>query len=238
MALRVLFSSFLIMIGLGYLTAIFYLVLVDVDPHRARGMGVVTGIEMKYRGGDGISRLETALQGSMADSIETDDRQQMLRWIGRGAPEAGYADVKPIFENSCVACHNLQSGRSTVPLTTYEEVREVTRIDTGLSIVQLARVSHVHLFGISIVFLLTGGIFSLSGTPSWLRISLVGIPYLAILADIGSWWITRYEPLFAYVVVIGGAIMGLALAGQILISLWDMWIDVLRGRSAAGAAPR
>lgn len=236
--LRVLFSSFLVMIGLGYLTAIFYLLLVDVDPHRTMGMGLVPGIEMKYRGGGGSTRLETALRGSMADNIETDDLQKLLHWIHQGASEAGYEDVKSIFENNCVACHSPQSGRPIIPLTTYEEVRKVTQIDTGPGFTQLARVSHVHLFGISIIFLLTGAIFSLSETPSWLRTSLVGIPYLAIFADIGSWWITRYEPLFAYVVIIGGAIMGLALAGQILISLWDMWIDVLRGRPTASATPR
>ena len=45
--------------------------------------------------------------------------------------------------------------------------------------------------------------------------------------DIGSWWFTKYvDPaFFAYVVVAGGACMGLALAAQILISLWEMWIS-------------
>jgi hypothetical protein len=80
------------------------------------------------------------------------------------------------------------------------------------------------LFGISIIFLLTGTIFALSGVPSWLRITLIVLPYLAIVADIGSWWLTKLEPVFAYVVIIGGALMGAALAGQILISLWDMWL--------------
>jgi hypothetical protein len=39
--------------------------------------------------------------------------------------------------------------------------------------------------------------------------------------DIGSWWFTKYvDPaFFAYVVVVGGACMGLALAAQIFISL-------------------
>jgi hypothetical protein len=41
-----------------------------------------------------------------------------------------------------------------------------------------------------------------------------------------SWWFTKYvDPaFFAYVVVAGGACMGLALAAQIFISLWEMWI--------------
>jgi hypothetical protein len=55
----------------------------------------------------------------------------------------------------------------------------------------------------------------------------VSLPYLAIVLDIGSWWLTKYlDPAFAYVVFIGGAGMGLALTAQIFISLWDMWIDL------------
>ena len=35
-------------------------------------------------------------------------------------------------------------------------------------------------------------------------------------------------PAFAYVVLIGGVGMGLALAAQIFISLWEMWIDAAK----------
>jgi len=98
-------------------------------------------------------------------------------------------------------------------------------------------VSHVHLFGISIVFLLTGAIFSLSETPLWFRISMVVVPYVAILMDIGSWWATKYyDPLFAYIVIGGGVFMGLAMACQILVSLWDMWIGSLRAQVLAARA--
>jgi hypothetical protein len=46
--------------------------------------------------------------------------------------------------------------------------------------------------------------------------------------DIGSWWVTKYySPVFAYVVLLGGAFMGLSLACQILLSLWEMWIEPL-----------
>lgn len=62
------------------------------------------------------------------------------------------------------------------------------------------------------------------------------IPSLAILADIASWWFTKFIPIFGYVVVIGGAIWGLALACQILISLWEMWLPVPWPRAAAETA--
>ena len=41
LTLRALFSSFLIVIGIGYLMALSYLFLVDVEPHQQAGEGVV-----------------------------------------------------------------------------------------------------------------------------------------------------------------------------------------------------
>lgn len=238
LTLRALFSSFLLLMGIGYLMALSYLFLVDVEPHQKMGMGLVAGIDMNYHGTSGGTRLEAALRGVMADRIDPQDRDRVLRWVRDGAPEAGYEAVKPIFDKSCVTCHSPSSGLPIPPLTDFQEIQKVTQIDAGPSIAQLARVSHIHLFGISIIFLLTGAIFSLSETPLWLRVSLVVIPYLAILADIGSWWLTKFDPVFGIVVIIGGALMGLALAGQILISLWEMWLPPMRFRARAGAAQR
>jgi hypothetical protein len=234
--LRALFSSFLIIMGIGYLTALSYLFLVDVEPHQKMGQGVVEGISTKYHGSLKGTRLEAALMGSMADKLSPDERDQVLQWIHAGATADDYAKVEPILKKNCGACHSAQSGLPIAPLTSFEDVEKIAKTDTGSSLLQLARVSHIHLFGISIIFVLTGAIFSLSETPAWFRIIIVVIPYLAILMDIGSWWATKYfNPAFAYVVLLGGAFMGVAMACQILVSLWDMWIGplkVLAGSSA------
>ena len=221
--MRALFTCFLLTIGIGYIAALFYLFLVDVDPHRKMGMSTAEGISMKYHGREGGTRLEAALGGSMSDRAAPADKQAILEWVRHGANEADFASVQPLFEKTCAVCHSPKSGLPVPPLTNYEEVRKVAAGDTGAGVSQLARVSHVHLFGISIIFLLTGGIFALSEVPIRLRIAILILPYAAIWADIGSWWITKYVPVFSWVVLIGGGLMGLMLAAQILISLWEMW---------------
>jgi hypothetical protein len=228
MPTRVLFSCFLIMIGIGYLAAILYLFLIDVAPHAAQGKGMIEGIAEKYHGAP--TRLELALRGPMADRIGPQDKDRIFSWIREGATAEGYASVKPIIETACVQCHRAGSGvkrpnGDPVPaFDNYEALSDLIQIDTGPGIAQLAKVSHVHLFGISLIFFATGFIVSLSETPPWFRIALIVTPYAAILADIGSWWLTKWQEFFGVVVVIGGALMGLALALQILISLWDMWL--------------
>jgi len=228
LTLRALFSSFLIVMGIGYLMALSYLFLVDVEPHQQAGEGVVHGISEKYHGSTSGTRLEAALTGTMADKLTAEEREQILQWVRAGATAEGYGKIEPILTQKCAACHSAQSGMPILPLTSFEDVQKVTTPDTGVSMLQLARVSHIHLFGISMMFLLTGAIFSLSVTPVWFRVVVLVVPYLAIIMDIGSWWATKYyDPVFAYIVLIGGAFMGLAMACQILVSLWDMWIASL-----------
>ena len=222
-SMRALFTCFLITTGIGYIAALLYLFLVDIDPHRKMGMSAAEGITMKYHGQTGNTRLESALRGSMSDKVTPGEKQKIIQWVGGGASIGDFDMVKSIFEKNCIVCHNATSGLPVPPLTSFEEVRKLVEVDTGSSISQLARVSHVHLFGISIIFLLTGGIFALSEISGKLRLTIIALPYLAIWADIGSWWLTKYQPVFAYVVIIGGGVMGAALGAQICISLWEMW---------------
>jgi hypothetical protein len=232
LTVRVLFSSFLIMIGIGYLMALSYLFLVDIKPGRDVGEAMVESLSEKYHGSTSGTRLEAALKGTMADRLTVAERDQVFKWIHAGATPDGYTKIEPLFTQKCAPCHNTQSGLPIPPLTNFEDVKKVTAIDTGESLLQLARVSHIHLFGISIIFLLTGAIFSLSVAPIWFRVCAVVAPYLAIVMDIGSWWATKYyDPVFAYIVILGGALMGLALACQIFVSLWDMWIVPLTARA-------
>ena len=222
--LRVLFTCFLLTMGLGYLAATYLLFLGTIDPHEKMGMALVRAVAAKYYGDRTNSRLESALRGTMAGRVPAAERDQIIAWVRGGAPREGFDKVKPIFDRSCVACHSPRSGLQIPPLTSFDEVKKLAQVDTGPTLLELARVSHVHLFGISFIFLLTGAIFALSETGWKWRAFILSLPYFTIWADIGAWWFTRYEPAFAWVVVVSGALMGLALAGQIFIPLWEMWL--------------
>jgi len=235
---RALFTSFLMLIGSAYLMAMAYMFLAIIEPHQKMGMGLVQGIEVKYHGRPDSSRLESALRGPMASNIDPPDRDRVLEWVHNGALESDYPKIKPILDSRCATCHSAQSGMPIPPIDSYAAVQKLAETDQGPTITDLARVSHVHLFGISIFFLLTGAIFALSRITAWLRVTIVVLPYLAIIADIGSWWLTKFFPIFGVVVVIGGALMATSFGLQVGISLWEMWLpapwasDRRRRRSA------
>ena len=221
---RALFTSFLMLIGSAYLMAMAYMFLAIIEPHQKMGMGLVQGIEVKYHGRPDSSRLESAPRGPMASNIDPPDRDRVLEWVHNGALESDYPKIKPILDSRCATCHSAQSGMPIPPIDSYAAVQKLAETDQGPTITDLARVSHVHLFGISIFFLLTGAIFALSRITAWLRVTIVVLPYLAIIADIGSWWLTKFFPIFGVVVVIGGALMATSFGLQVGISLWEMWL--------------
>jgi len=228
-AIRVLFTSYLLTIGLGYLLALFYLFLIDIEPHRKIGVGPVQTTINKYYGKRDETKLEVSIKGRMGESLSDAEREKIIRWIHGGAGGEEFKKVQPFFLNKCATCHSSESGLPIPPLTTYEEVSAYVDMDLGQSIKALARVSHIHLFGISFIFMFTGIIFALSEINQALRLIIIAIPFLAIWIDILSWWFTKYQPLFAYTVIIGGVFLGIALAAQILISLYEMWVKGRNG---------
>lgn len=222
-ATKALFTAFLITIGFGYMVALFWLYSADIKPYESQGLSVMQGLQLKYHGARNRTRLEEMLNGPMAMNATAQQREAIIDWIHDGATVAGFEKVKPIFTTACAQCH---SGNvpGIPPLMTYQQVRKMVVFDTGTSLAELARVSHIHLFGISLIFLATGVIFSLSQMNLVLKLCILVMPYVAIWADIGSWWLTKFDPVFAFIVLIGGALMGASLALQIFVPLWQMWM--------------
>jgi hypothetical protein len=204
------------------LFALAYLYLIDVEPHTKHGMGLVAAVIMKYYGQRDTTRLEAALRGPMGEYVSDSQRKQLIQWIRQGAGEAAFVKIQPILAQACAECHSTSSGTGLPTLTSYAEVARYTEVDLGQSIKSLVRVSHILLFGMSFIFMFTSLIFVFSEIPASVGALLVAIPFLAIWLDIGSWWFTKHDPIFAYIVISGGVLMGLSLALQSGISIYDM----------------
>jgi len=221
---RMLFTIFLITIGLGYLFALAHTYYSHANRDGEPGLSV-EDIKIAYYGKSEITRLGAGLNAGMADNLEFPQQKDIIfNWIENGADEKTFNDkVAPILNENCIACHSEESGMGLPPMTSYKKVRELTKTDTGVSIKTLVRVSHIHMFGIAFILFFVGRIFVLSEIPVTLKRVMVIVPFLAILLDILSWYLTKFIPGFAYVVVLAGGLMGISLAAQILLSIYQMW---------------
>jgi len=220
---RFLYTSFLVLAGLAYLMALSFLYTSYSGIDGKPGLSVEDVAE-NYYGNRSGTRLESAIRGPMAGYIETEQRSLIVAWLKSGASESDYERiVQPIIQERCVMCHSAASGLDVPDFTSYQGIKEVVNVDTGVSLHSLMKVSHIHLFGIGLVALGIGLVFRFALLPAWLQHTLTLLPFVAIFIDIAAWFLTKWDPVYAYTVIIAGGMLGVSWALQILISLYQIW---------------
>ena len=224
---RVLYTATLIILAMGYLFALLNLYFTYAG--RAGGNPLMLSyddIVVAYSGSGKASRLESALRGPMSTMLSTDEVNIVVAWVQQGADRAKYeTDVKPTIDKRCMTCHD-GSNPHLPNLGTYENLKKVTEKDTGANISTLVRVSHIHLFGLTFIFFIVGLMFSHAYVrPVWLKCTIVALPFVAIVLDVSSWYFTKLYNPFAWVVIFGGALMGLCFAFMWVVTMYQLWFS-------------
>ena len=220
---KILNTIFLLTIGLGYLMALVNMYYTHQGRDGKPGLSI-EDIVIMYHGSSDQTRLGNAVTGIMLPNLKyKSDKEVILRWIHEGAEKQDYeATVAPILNRDCIMCHNPSVNPTLPDLTNFEGVSEVAH-SGGASLPALVRVSHIHLFGIAFILYFIGKIFLLCEINVYVKRIAMVIPFLAMLLDILSWFLTKSISSFAYVVVLSGALMGLSMGIQILMSIHQMW---------------
>ena len=223
-SLRVLYTSALVILGLGYLFALIYL----FHAHAGRDGNPNTlsyeDIVLAYRGSAKGSRLEGALRGPMSTMLPADEGASLIKWVQEGADRSHYETaIKPLLDKRCATCHD-GSNPHLPNLNGYDNLQKVTERDTGAGVFTLVRVSHIHLFGLTFIFFLLGTIFSHAYVrPVWFKCAVIALPFVALVLDVSSWYFTKLFHPFALVVMAGGGLMGLSFAFMWVVSMYQLW---------------
>lgn len=226
MPVKALFTGYLLAIGLGLLFAGAQILLTHGMADGKFGLSV-DDIVYSYHGnhdGPNATKLESKLFGSMKDNAPAEIRMALIKWAANGAPEQEWAgNIKPKVDEYCGPCHANTPGLANI--TDKAVMDQMTKRDEGASFATLTRVSHIHLFGISFIFFFVGWIFTYAtGFSPVTKSILIATPFAFLIVDVASWWLTKMNPNFAWLVIIGG--FGYSVASTIMIftSLYQMWI--------------
>lgn len=224
MGRRILYTGTLIVLGVGYLFAMIHI----FASHAGRDGNPMLSVDdliIAYSGSATDTKLEAALNGPMANMLPQEERAKIIAWVRNDAIESDYTSkgIDEIIGKRCLTCHNGKNPH--IPnLKGYENISHLAEADTGMDIFTLVRVSHIHLFGITFIFFIVSEIFIHAYVrPLWVKCIVIMTPFVAILLDIGSWYLTKVYPPFAWVVMGSGALMGVAFAIQWVISMYQMW---------------
>ncbi len=222
LSMRVLFTSYLMAVGLGLLLAGGQIMLTHGMADGKFGLSV-DDIVYSYYGNQKNSRLETALNGIMKDKAPAEVRRDIINWARDGAPKDQWdSHYKTVLSNHCTACHGELPG---IPdFNNYNQVRLLAEVDHGATIGSLTRVSHIHIFGIAFIFFFVGLIFSLAvNIPKWLKETVIALPFVFLIIDVLSWWLTKWHPGFAWLTIIGGFGYTAASMFMWVTSIYQMW---------------
>ena len=223
--IKVLFTGYLCAVGIGYLFALIQILFTHGMADGKFGLSI-DDIVYSYYGNRSGTVLEQKLNGSMKENAPEQERFKIMEWVRDGADADDYKDkgIEKIVQTRCVMCHNKEA--SGVPnFADFEGLKPYTTQDTGATFSSLTRVSHIHLFGISFIFMFVGLIFNFAETPTMqYKCIAIGMPYVFLIADIMSWWLTKIHPVFAWLVIFAGMGMGISFMFMWVTSIIEMWL--------------
>lgn len=223
--IKVLFTGYLITVGIGYMFALIQILLTHGMADGKFGLSV-DDIVYSYYGNRSGTVLEQQLNGAMKQNATEEQRFDIIQWVRDGADIDDYkADgIEKIIQERCVMCHNKEA--SGIPnFNDFEKLKALTAQDEGATLASLTRGSHIHMFGISFIFMFVGIIFSFSETTSIkYKCIAVGMPYAFLIADILSWWLTKFFPMFAWLVIFAGMGMAVSFIFMWVTSIMEMWL--------------
>ena len=217
-------SLFLIIAGIGYLFGFFTIYLSYNEVDQEPGLSV-SDIRISFYGARDKTAMEASIDGTMKKFFQSEaDYATTKKWLADGAPKDIFdSTVKPIFDVSCSTCHSSEAKVAGAVTETYADIEPFLAQDTGKSIGRLVSLSHTHVLALLPVIFILVLIFSFTGFPEWLKLTVSIVSFGAIVLDVGSWWLAKLSSAAAPLVIVGGASLGLSFAVLVLLPLYDMW---------------
>lgn len=152
----------------------------------------------------------------------------------------GKVKVQSLLGERCGRCHDNQQKPNFAKFEDLEPLITAPTpetFDSGgkvwvksaktMTIDCLTQSTHAHLLSFAMLFALTGFVYAFTSHPGFIRGILAPIVLVAQVADVSCWWLARldlpYGPIFAQCIMATGAVVGIGLMLQIVLSLFNMY---------------
>lgn len=166
---------------------------------------------------------------SMEDgSLQFDQLRLYFTEDGERKETDGEVELMPLkstIADNCVYCHAVGSSdvrARKIPLETYDQVVTYCSEDRGIPVNQLALTTHVHLLGFSVLFAMTGLLFSLTDWPGFVRVIFTPWVLFFQIAEIACWWLAKTDVFYAKAIFWLGIVIGFGLMVQIFGTMLDL----------------
>lgn len=166
------------------------------------------------------SHLIAVLEGVMAPNTNPAQVAVFRTWVQGGATREGFAPVEAIVANNCASCHG--DGGQYPRLTSYEDLRPLALEEASESLYATIGARGLHLVAFPLVFLAAAVLYLRRASWSG-RKALMGASAVAVLFDMGQWWLRQGRPGHAWAAWTGMVMLALAFLALVGAVLKDLW---------------
>jgi len=233
---RVALTALVLVFCIGLAASGYHLVSHHENRDEAPGVSLVD-IEGAYHGVQNTAPLLTALERGHPSELGEHEREVLLKWL-RGTRisedydslELGDAAPAEVLATRCSSCHSRAAVQGDhadagVALEYWEDVSRVAftkRIEPA-PVKILAASTHAHALSLASMSIVIGALLLATRFPRGLRNGLFAASGVALLADLGGWWIAREASGMGVVIVGAGALYAASTGLSLLLVLLDLW---------------
>lgn len=209
------------MIG-GTIASGVYLSMHHGDRDQRDGL-TIDDVKAHYHGIVSPSPLLESLKAGHPESLQAVERERLIQWLegDTATLSLSYDDLDlgadapaEIMAINCLDCHARSSsgtvdGLATapeIPLEYWDDVyalaisKDIRPVDAEI----LALSTHTHALGMASMGIAIGLLALLTSWPRVATSVVLGATGVGLATDIGGWWLTRHDDLYAPLVVVGG----------------------------------
>lgn len=197
-----------------------------------------------YHGVRSPARLLRTLQRGHPEAMPDDDRSALLDWLNSDKLAQSYDNLDlgerapaELIAQNCLECHGRKNAERhpiarSLPLDYWDDVRKLafSKELNPVPVPILVMSTHAHALTLAAVSL---GVFALLMATGWSR-RLVGVLVcvggVGLAADIGGWWLARWNAGFVWMIIAGGAAYNASMAAGLALIVADL-VKPRHGRS-------
>ncbi len=222
---KIVLTGFIVMVGLGLLAAEAYTYVVLQGADGKPGISI-QDVVVHYYGNRSSSKLQTMLPSMMIMAHVPKGEQPKMtavvnHWVAHGESKGYYEkNVQPLINASCLKCHSIGMPN----IGTFDLLKQQAKVDTGMPYSAMLMNGMIHLSTLGVIFALAGWIFSRTQARQGIKIFFIAVPFVAFLLDFAGWFLTKSNPHFVWLVLIGGVFSCPVVLLGMAISLYQLWL--------------
>ncbi len=197
---KLLVSGFVIVLGVGYLTAAL---------NAALSVGLTADAIADHYGDKSLTQAEHAMfekQGFVEEEFSLD-----------GMEEESSGAMSMDHDMAGMNMDGMEMKGAS-------EMHQSMSTDDSLPPQLLVQLAHIHLLGFSLILISIGALTCLTRMSGGVKSTLVTALFLSFLGDMAGLNLTRFvSNSFSWMTMVAGTLIGVCLAIMILRILWELW---------------